>query len=77
MSPDFFSNVFSECCDPVVGLSPPDSFGGEMVLGIDLGGAGVCPIPPPSVSLLVNIVCVAQRIGTVTLLCPLLRLLRY
>lgn len=48
-----------------------------MVLGIDLGGAGVCPIPPPSVSLLVNIVCVAQRIGTVTLLCPLLRLLRY
>lgn len=38
--------MFGECCDPIVGISS-DSFGGKVVLGIDLGGADFCPIPPP------------------------------
>lgn len=37
MSPDFFPNVFSECCDPLVGISSPDSFGGKVVLGLIWG----------------------------------------
>lgn len=57
--------MFGECCDPIVGISPPDSLQGEMILGIDLGGGGGdCPTHLLLVSLLVNIVCVIQRTGT-------------
>lgn len=61
MSPDFFPNVFGECCDPLVGVSPPDSLGGKMVLGIDLEGADFCPIPPPLLFLCLSILSVWFR----------------
>lgn len=28
-------NVCGKCCDPVVGISPPASFEGEVILGVD------------------------------------------
>lgn len=39
--------VFGKCCDPVVGVSSPASFGGEVILGVDLGERTSVPSAPP------------------------------